>query len=197
MNYTYDNTAQRWRNVANGQFVSEQAVVAEMRVHQEATFSTLDTLTNQLYSGQLTVQQWQVSVASELKDAHLAQAMFGAGGSANMNASKWGRVGGTLASEYRFLDNFANDIANGNVSEAQALARIRQYGRATQQSYWREWEHARTGSLVNWNVNPGENCGGCLDMQANNPHVASELDKHPGSGDTPCRGNCNCTLSAA
>jgi hypothetical protein len=118
--------------------------------------------------------------------------MFAVGGKANMTQANYGRVGGTLADEYRYLTNFANDILAGRVSEAQALARIQQYGNATQQSYWREWSTTR--KLVNWHVNPGESCGGCLDMEAQNPHNPDTMDKYPGSGATECRGNCNCTL---
>lgn len=172
-NFQYDNRANRWRNPVNGQFVSENTVIAEMRRHQEATYTALDNLTKDLYAGRVNIQQWQTSVALELKDAHLAQAMFGAGGRANMDASKWGRVGGTLADEYRYLTNFANQIANGDISEKQALARIKQYGNATQQSYYREYANA-----------------GDVPIDGSNP-----LDTVPGAGATRCRGNCKCSLS--
>ena len=146
--YVYNNTAQRWQSVGSGRFVAEQTIIDEMRVHQEATFSTLDNLTTRLYSGSITVEQWQVAVASQLKDAHLAQAMFAVGGQANMTQANYGRVGGTLRDEYRYLSQFAQDIVDGKVSEAQALARIKQYGRATQQSYYREYARTTSPGLI-------------------------------------------------
>lgn len=193
----YNNTAQRWYSTGNGRFVSQQSVVDEMHRHQEATYDVLDSTTRQLYAGSINLQQWELAVASELKDAHLAQALFAIGGKNNATQANYGRVGGTLRDEYGYLHNFANDISAGRVSEAQALARIKQYGKATQQSYHREWVQVRKGKKINWNVNPGENCSGCLDMQSQNPHDAESMTKFPGSGDTPCRGNCNCTLSEA
>jgi hypothetical protein len=192
--YGYNNTAQRWYNTSNGRFVAEQTVTDEMRVHQTAPHNVLDNLTTQLYRGQITLEQWQIGVAYELKDAHLAQAMYAVGGKNNMTQANYGRVGGTLADEYRYLANFANDIASGNVSEAQALARIKQYGNATQASYWREYRNA-TKELIHWNLNPAEHCGDCLTLAGGSPYKPNELSQVPGDGATQCRGNCRCTLS--
>lgn len=191
--YQYNNNANRWTNPVNGQFVAQAEVISEMRNHQTATYTALDNLTTSLYAGNITTAQWQVGVAQQLKDAHLAQAMYGAGGRANMTATKWGRVGGTLANEYSFLTNFANDIANGTVSEAQALARIKQYGNATQQSYWREFS-ANSPDLLYWLLSAVRNCPDCIDLAGNSPYTSDTIPTYPGAGVTRCRGNCKCTL---
>jgi hypothetical protein len=193
MPYAYNNTAQRWFDTATGQFASEVAVTEEMRLHQTATYNVLDNVTRQLYAGQLTLEQWQIATAMELKDAHLAQAMFAVGGKRNMTQANYGRVGGTLANEYRFLDNFASEIAKGSVSEAQALARIKQYGNATQQSYWREYK--LVSEVIYWNLHPAEHCGDCLSLAGGSPYKPKDLGQVPGDGNTQCRGNCQCTLS--
>lgn len=189
----FEQTTKRWRNRASGRFVSNQAVTNEMRRHVAATFDTLDNLTNALYDGNITVMQWQTAVASELKDAHLAQAMFAKGGRANMRPADFGRVGGVLRDEFRFLDGFAQDIADGRQSRAQALARIKQYGKATQQSYWREWALDTEGEIY-WRLHPAEHCQDCIDLANNSPYTADTLPTYPGAGETQCRGNCNCTL---
>ena len=196
MPYAYNNTAQRWFDTASGKFVSESAVVDEMRLHQQATYNVLDNATRQLYAGQLSLEQWQLVVAAELKDAHLAQAMFAVGGKRNMTAENWGRVGGVLADEYRYLSQFAIDIQNG-YSEAQALARIKQYGNATQASYWREYKLV-TKTQIWWTLGTTEkHCGECPKLAAASPYKPDELNQVPGDGNTPCRGNCDCTLSRA
>lgn len=193
MPYAYNNTAQRWFDTASGKFVSETAVIEEMRIHQTATYSALEELTRRLYAGGITLERWQVDIAAELKDAHLAQAMFAVGGKRNMEAENYGRVGGTLADEYRYLHNFATEIAAGTVSEAQALARIQQYGNATQASYWREYKLA--SELIYWNLHPAEHCGDCLTLAGGSPYKPKDLNQVPGDGNTKCRGNCKCTLS--
>jgi hypothetical protein len=193
MPYAYNNTAQRWFDTVTGKFVSETAVVDEMRIHQQATYNVLENATRQLYAGQLTLEQWQIVTAHELKDAHLAQAMFAVGGKRNMTQENWGRVGGTLANEYRYLNQFAIDIQNGSVSEAQALARIKQYGNATQQSYWREY--TLVSEIIYWNLHPAEHCGDCLSLAGGSPYKPKDLNNVPGDGNTQCRGNCKCTIS--
>ena len=191
--YVYSQSARRWVNVSMGQFVPDITVINEMRRHVAATFDILDNLTSQLYRGQITLGQWQIAVASELKDAHLAQSMFAVGGKQNMSAVEFGRVGGTLADEYRHLSQFADDIAAGRVSAAQAQARIQQYGKAAQQSFWREYSLTRPG-LINWVLHPADHCPDCVDLAAGSPYTAATLPTHPGAGETVCRGNCNCTL---
>jgi hypothetical protein len=146
-----------------------------------------------MYSGSITLGQWQQSVAGVLSDVHLSQAMFAAGGRANMNPTKWGRVGGTLADEYRHLANFAQQITDGDVSQAQALARIKQYGRASQQSYWREYA-ANTTGLLYWDLGVAEHCPDCLILNANSPYTAQSIPTYPAAGTTQCKGNCQCNL---
>lgn len=179
--------------------MSDSVVIAEMRVHQQATYSTLENLTNSLYSGQITVQQWQLAVASELKDAHLAQAIYAVGGKLNMTQANYGRVGGVLRDEYRYLTNFAQQIANGQISQAEAISRIRQYGNATQQSYWREFVEASTGEL-DWVLGVADHCHpsagkyGCVELAMGSPYTVDTIPTYPGAGETTCHGNCNCTV---
>lgn len=193
--YHYQNSTQRWRDTATGRFVSSDSVTSQMRRHVAATFDTLEGLTDQLYDGSITVQQWQAAVASELKDAHLAQSMFARGGKLNMTSVEYGRVGGVLRDEYRYLSRFADGIAAGRQSRAQALARIRQYGKATQQAYWREYAQAtRDDDWLYWELGVAEHCPDCLALAGGSPYRPNELSTYPGAGDTRCRGNCNCTL---
>jgi hypothetical protein len=165
----------------------------DVTAHMDTARGELAELTRQLYSQQINLQQWEISAASVLKDAHLSAATWARGGTANMGFVEFGRVGGAYGDELRYLDKFAQDIAAGRVSEAQALARIDQYGKAGQQAYWREY--ALAGKLIYWNLNPGESCGGCVELAAGSPYQRGELWTVPGAGRTPCRGSCNCTLS--
>jgi hypothetical protein len=194
----YDDRAKRWRDSANGQFIPYQSIVDEMRVHQTATYSTLENLTKQLYAGEIPLARWQAGIALELKDAHVALSVFGAGGRANMNQAAFGRVGQTLREQYRFLNDFASDIQKGLVSERQALARIKQYGNAAQQSYYAEYaaQNRNSGKLYYYELHPAEHCIDCIARSAGNPYTYDNLVGYPGDGSTRCRGNDACTLEA-
>jgi len=171
--YVFNGGSRRWLDAGTGQFVSEVGIADELAHLQAASNRTLEQLTKQLYAGDIKLSDWQLAVATELKDAHLAQAAFARGGRPNMGPQQLGRVGGNLADEYRHLDKFAGGIADGSVSEAQALSRINQYGDATDQAYQREWAIQRR--RPEWEGLP-------------------TLNQVPRDGGTVCHGHCNCQL---
>lgn len=193
--YNYNNASKRWRDSTTGRFVSSEAVENEMFRHSDATHSTLEQLTRQLYGGQINLSQWQIAVASELKDAHLAQAMFAAGGRKNMGFEEFGRVGQTLREQYAFLSNFANAIANGEVSLAQALNRVDMYGEACKQSYWNEYIEKSDG-LLDWvlGAQDEQNCNLCPSFAAGSPYTKETIPASPADGTTPCKTRCRCSV---
>jgi hypothetical protein len=144
-----------------------------MDVLVDAAGDELASLTRALYAGRLNLSQWSTSIAATLKDAHLANSLVAVGGADNLGPANYGRAGGTLADEYRHLYDFAQAIADGDVSEAQALARAQQYARASQQAYWREY--AQREMRPEWSGLP-------------------VLKNAPRDGRTQCHGNCNCQL---
>lgn len=193
--FNFDNASQRWRDSNTGRFVSNDAVFAEMFKHSDATHAQLESLTRSLYAGNISLGNWQVAVASELKDAHLAQAMFAVGGRNNMGFAEYGRVGQTLREQYAFLNTFAAEIANGTVSEKMALSRIGHFGDSAKQSYWNEYADKSTG-LIDWNLGATDeqNCDLCPIFAANSPYTKETLPARPADGATPCKGRCRCTL---
>lgn len=193
MALNYDNNADRWYDSDTGQFVDDDVIIEEMRRIQEATKIVLTALTNQLYNGDITLEQWQLSVASELKDAHVALSLFAIGGSDNIGNEEIERIEETLESENQYLNEFAIAIALGTVSVAMALGRINQYGIASQQSYWKEFSN-KTRGLIDWQLNPAEHCPDCTSLADGSPYTSDTLPTVPGGGDTRCRGNCKCTL---
>lgn len=192
--FGFVNRIRRWVGVQTLRPVAVNLVTQEMRQQQRVPAADFQALTRQWYGGQVTTAQWQLAIASQLKDAHLAQAMFAVGGKHNLNAENLARLRATLQKEYRFLDQFARDVVSGKVSEAQARARIAQYAQATQQSYWREYAlNTPADEVIWWDLGVAEHCPDCLDLAAGSPYEPSELPTHPGAGDTQCRGKCQCT----
>lgn len=172
LSFVFNIAAGRW--TSSGRFVAESAVVSEMERVVGSSRETMRVLTKQLYSGQIELSQWQTASALELRDAHSAFAMLGAGGRSAMQPANWGKLGSVLKGQYGHLGNFAEQIAAGGVSEAQALARINQYGQAVQSSYWRETAKARTKGLKLRGL--------------------PKLNQAPRDGKTRCKGNCKCQL---
>jgi hypothetical protein len=168
----YDRVNRVWRT-ASGGWVEAALISEELGEHQRQLAATLRVLTGQLYAGTANLAEWQAAVAGELRDAHVAHAVFGRGGRERMTSKAWGRVGGHLKDEYRWLGEFAQGIADGQVSLAQAQSRAAQYARATQQAYHREWAYEQDRPA--WAGLP-------------------PLNQVPRDGRTQCRGNCKCNL---
>lgn len=177
-NVAYSQTAKRWYWTAgSGQtgFVSERAIAAELAQMQTAMKATLQELTRQAINGEISIAEFQIAFASEIKSATLAQAIFGAGGVRNMNAISYGRVGGTLRDQYRRLAEFAQGIADGTISEGKALVRAGMYADTTEAAFWNQWVADRPGG-------------------ADISHLP-KLPTRPRQWDTPCGSNCRCFLT--
>lgn len=147
--------------------------LTEMALHTEKSAALFRDLTSALYSGRITGDQWMAATMQEIKNAHGAFSTLAAGGRDNMTQASWGRVGGNLRVEYGHLRDMAAGIADGSVSEAQALARIRQYNKAGEQAYWNEFRAQNSGA--------GDSS---LPL----------LTQSPRDGQTVCHGNCGCHL---
>lgn len=153
--------------------VASQLIYDEVQRHIEGMANTLQDLTRDLYAGEMSVAEWQAAAAQQIKSGWLSSSMYAVGGRENMTAAEFGRVGGGLKDEFRYLTNFARQIADGKRSEAQALSRVQQYADASRQAYYDEW--ARQRDNPDWNDLP-------------------RLKQVPGDGGTRCRGNCNCEI---
>jgi hypothetical protein len=169
----YDEQAQEWRLISTGEALAPELIHAEIRNHALLSSTMFDSMTTQLYEGVLSIDEWQNATFAELKEGHTANAMFAAGTS-DLSPEALARLEATIQKEANFLADFAQGIADGDVSELQARARAKQYAQAMEQSYWDEWR---------------------ADI-ANTPEFSHLpiLSQSPGDGGTQCRGNCQCIL---
>jgi hypothetical protein len=94
-------------------------------------------LTRQLAAGEVSVAQWEREVRALVKRVYVAEYALGAGGHAMVTQRGWGSVGGLLASQYRYLRGFAEDVAAAMLSEAQIAARTTLYLESAAQAYER------------------------------------------------------------
>ena len=83
-----------------------------------------------------------------------------------MTQADYGRLGNMLRNQYGFLDRFAQEIAAGNISQAQIAARAKMYFASATQAFERAQAAGR----------------------------GIQLSQYPGSGQTQCMSNCKCSL---
>lgn len=107
----------RYRDLPTGQFVSADQVQVWVLDSMKASSSATDTLTSMLANKQVNLPGWQRAMREEVKQENIRQYILGRGGLEQMTQVDYGSLGGVLKREYAFLDNFADDIATGQLSE--------------------------------------------------------------------------------
>jgi hypothetical protein len=95
-------------------------------------YNTSDKLSEQVFSGDLTIGAWEEKMRAELRQLHSSAAAIVKGGWDQMSSADWGRLGTPLREQYKYLHGFANTIAEqaDTISLKAIQARARMYGRA-------------------------------------------------------------------
>jgi len=131
----------------------------------ESSKGSFVRIAGKLVAGDNTLQQWTMSFREALKNEYLDEYALGKGGFVNMTQADFGSVGGMLRNQYGYLDKFAQDIADGKLSEAQIRNRSRMYADSATQAFERGKTRAQG---------------------------VPELPAYPGDGSTACGSNCKC-----
>jgi len=158
----------------------------------------------QLAAGTLDVGTWEENFREEIKKEYLRQAMIGAGGVEQMDAKAWGSTGGQIADQYRYLDDFADEVATGDLTEGQIRRRSEMYINSAREALEREKEKAARKAEMNevwWKRTAEESCPDCVDFENMGwrpvdpwPYMIGKRKARPGTGDTICLTSCKCGL---
>jgi len=183
----------------------QAAYQREQRAVERATLITLlesriasgwngiDNLIPGLAGGQVGVAAWQEAFFVELRRAHFEMYALGRGGWSNMTAADWLTVDQKLRAEWDFLQQFARQIANGELSAAQIRARMRQY----ESGIWSSFHKGETQAFIDAGfteerrvLNPAEHCVDCVGWAAQGWQTIGSL---PAPGEqSACGHNCKC-----
>ena len=92
----------------------------------------VDVLAEKVFTGDITVGAWVEEMKQLIRGVHTGVASIAKLGWENMTPSAWGTVGAEIKKQYRYLQNFAEDIlANKDtISLAAIQARAHMYGQA-------------------------------------------------------------------
>lgn len=162
----------RLRN-QDGRLIREDWLRSWGRQSIAARFEVVRRLAERVYDqdrmaaqqSEINVAAWKEEMRQAIKDEHIRQYLSTKPRDA-MTQADWGRIGGLLNEQYRYLDGFANDVAAGRLTEAQIEARSRMYMRSARQGFEtanREIKQDAGYTEVRWVVNHAlENCPDCL-----------------------------------
>lgn len=138
--------------------------------------SEVNALAEKVYTGEVSIGQWEESMKQLIRGMHSSTAAIGKGGWQEMTQSDWGRIGAEVKAQYRYLHGFAEHISDtrDTISMNAIQARARLYGGA-----------ARHSAAL---MQAGDLAGGTR----RKPVTFKGLPWLPGDGSTECLVNCKC-----
>jgi hypothetical protein len=95
------------------------------------------SITQNLIDDVITVGDWEAQMRDALKAEYIQQYLLGIGGEGNLSQKDYGSIGGMLHDQYRYLDNFAQQIADGELTPGQVMMRAQMYANSARESFGR------------------------------------------------------------
>ena len=164
--WVWSLSAHRYRNTRTGRFMGATEMLAYRDTYLDAQRTSAADLASRLARSDMDVAQWQKAMRNDVKDSYINQYVLGHGGRGTMTQADWGRIGAMVKEQYRYLDGFAQAVADDTLTEAQIRARSQMYHDGSVSAY----ERAHTLALG-----------------------VPSLPAYPGDGSSECLGNCRCT----
>lgn len=194
-----------YRDTVTGRALSYRTVRQQIGEMIQASQDVQRPLSEMVANGTISPGSWNQAVRQEIKDNYITQYLLGKGGRENMTQADWGSVGGMLGEQYRYLNDFYDEVAAGNLTEGQIYARAQMYINSSREAYetaLRREVPNRGYTSHRWVLSATENCADCLALagegwkDATEPFVSPStgVETVPGSGDTLCLTNCKCNI---
>lgn len=192
--YVFDRRTGRYHGPLPGYgMVPNERIMGLIQERIEYHQAQMNTLTQALTDGRLTLEQWERAFALQLKDLHLQEAALARGGWQNMTQADFGRVGRLLRDQYAYLHGFAQDIATGEYPDSRILWRAGLYASSGREAYWRAANvTAQAGRMtMERRVAVGDKgtCSPCTDLARLGWQRIGTL---PPPGGPPCEGTVAC-----
>lgn len=157
----------------------------------------VDALAGRLARGEVTLQQWTLSMREVVKTTWIDNHVLARGGRRQVTRDEWLSVGRALKEQYSYLQDFAQDIAIGKLSEAGIRARGRLYIEATRRAYMQgEREAAREAGLDEERnvLRAAESCEGAGSCVSETRRGWVQLGSLIPVGQRLCGPNCRCEV---
>ncbi len=196
--FTWDARNLRYRRA--GQFVSARTVKLAVRRVIRGSQADMRELTDQLIAKDITVADWRARMQGEVKNLHVAGAMAGQGGPANMTPSDYLRVARALKAQYRYLRRFAEQVDAGELDNATIRRRSEMYVNGMNGAYeaGRQASAIAAGYTYERNVlgDRHDHCRdgerpGCFDLTRRGWVAIGTM---PPIGARQCLSGCGCSL---
>lgn len=194
--YRWNARAFSYVSPTSGKFVRTRDVLNAVDRARTAAGEEMRRLSEQLRAGTITLPDWQLGMARQLRDVHRYSAAIAKGGFGQMGPADNGRMGRALRDQYEYLRKFAGQIEQGAAPlDGVFMRRVELYGlsgRSTFHVIERREMDLRGFDEERNERHASDSCEGCLEAEAAGWVPIGELVP-PGSRD--CLGRCQCGIS--
>lgn len=153
-----------------------------------------ERLAGDLRAGRLSLEAWRRDMRTLIKQSHLTMATLAQGGRAAMTPEAYGRVGGIVARENQFLEQWVEEIKAGWTLDGRLTSRSALYVNAARGTFHgvQSAEMLRRGVTLERSVtHPAEHCAECLAEAAAGFRPIGVMIP---IGSRVCGRNCRCTV---
>lgn len=191
--YGWNVDAGRYVDLDTGQFISFASVREALDTVGDAAAIRMNLLSEQLINETITLTEWQAGMMEQIKISHTAATAAANGGWAQVSQSDWGSAGAAIKEQYKYLQNFANQIASGEQPlDGRFMVRSDMYGDAARGTFEDIRYKAVEADGYEEEIRilePGaDHCDGCVE-QAGHWEPLGTLDE---IGDEECGVRCKC-----
>lgn len=131
--FKWDGSAQRYRNKTTGKFVKNSTILDLIEGNIQSKSNRMLESFNDLSQGKITLAEYQRENMEILKYLHTQQYLVAKGGFRTTTPEDYLAIARELKdTHYPALRKFANELREGNLTEAQARARIRNFAKASE-----------------------------------------------------------------
>lgn len=191
--YTWSDTSQRYRDSRTGRFVSAAAVRDELDKSIDASAKAIREATEGLRAGTLALSAWQLVMADEIRNGHLASTALARGGWSRLTVEDYRAASKAVAEQYKFLRNFAADVASGKQKlDGTLIRRAELYTMAARGQYedTRREAEAERGLTEERRIRHArDSCETCIEEERKGWQPIGTLRR---IGDSLCRSRCRC-----
>ncbi|MEH1785591.1 MAG: hypothetical protein V7L23_08365 [Nostoc sp.] len=195
MPYQFDPSSHRYRDSKTGRFVKVADVMRLIDAEVNRLEVRLKGHARLLASGKIDIAEFQTRMAQSLKESHLRNAAVGAGGVKQFTPTHYGKVGAELKKQYKFLNGFGKDLAEGKLTPDQAIRRAGSYAQSARTSFF-EAEFTSMGKVGFYAKRlldaQSRHCGACISYQRLTWTLIQNVI--PPGVDCECGGRCRCRL---
>jgi hypothetical protein len=191
--YGYDPRSRKYRDRATGRFVSPKEVRRAVDIMIDIETVKARQLAQNLRDGKLSLVEWQIGMASQLKALHVAMGLSANGGLQNTSAASLGYIASLMKTQYQYLRMFVQEVKSGKQPlNGTLVQRAALYTQAARTTYEQVVQRAARngGSTEELSVlGLADHCRECVQEAAKKWSPIGSLIP---IGQRLCKANCHC-----